>query len=201
MHRCGNRSTLLIAPAVLPPAVSFLYSSPPDLSVDLVHLKWCITFDPQLAPNKVQTAPGSSIFCNTGSRSSGFQQSTPITGVLLLDSPVSGWVHSIQLARRISPLGSPGCDHSVPGHQPPLAIDAPLPHGRPLPTGCAGQRAQAVNRQAATADDRQRAAQVRCWDSGTHVVSTLNCKPLVLGLRPAKPVPAVSASTQGVHSC
>lgn len=201
MLPCGNRSTLLVAPAFSLPAVSFLRSPLPGLSADRLHLKWCITFDPQLAPNKVQTAHGKRISCNTGSRSSGFQQSTPITGVLLLDSPVSGWVHSIQLARRISPLGSPGCDYPVPGHQPPLAIDAPLPNGRPLPTGCSGQRAQAVNRQAATAHNRQRAAQVRCWDSGTHVVSTLNCKPMVLELRPAKPVPTVSASTQGVHSC
>jgi hypothetical protein len=211
-----NRTTLLIAQAVLP---SFVVKYPikhPGPKCAELHLNKCISFVPQLAHFQVQSAPELRVSNNVGPIAWGFQQVSPRYGVLLLDALVSNSVQLLQLARRnLRPESGqqrPGCESPIRVNQPPLA-KAPL--------GSSGERfsAERAVREGFEAQRDCRDAvlgDASRWtvigSPGTHGTEmTSNCNPLSDGVLPKGQFVTVSASkvtdrcslsnSQGVHSC
>src|SRR3954471_13754026 len=81
---------------------------------------------PQLAHSAVHITSPMASSNNLGATHWGFQQISPRYGVCTLDAPTATSVQLLQLARRnLRPIvGSqrPERGHSVPVHQPPLAM-------------------------------------------------------------------------------
>jgi hypothetical protein len=211
-----NRTTLLIAQAVLP---SFVVKYPikhPGPKCAELHLNKCISFVPQLAHFQVQSAPELRVSNNVGPIAWGFQQVSPRYGVLLLDALVSNSVQLLQLARRnLRPETGqqrPGCESSLPVNQPPLA-KAPLGSSaerfsaeRAVLEGFKAQR----DCQVAVLGDAARRTEFGSPEiDGTEMTS--NCNPLSDAVLPKDQFATVSASkvtdrtslsnSQGVHSC
>jgi hypothetical protein len=185
-------------------------------STVLLHLKLCMRNSRELALSTVQNACAGALSNNVGATCWGFQQLSPRYGVLLLDAPLSISVQLLQLARRnLRPeygQQRPGCEHSVPVNQPPLA-KAPL--GSEVGWACAdetvlkGFTAQRVRTDAALGYASIRAVCRSPKLFATEMAS--NCYPFSDCVLPKDHFDAVSASkstdgcslsnSQGVHSC
>jgi hypothetical protein len=212
----SNRTTLLIAQAVLPSfVVNFPIKSSGPKCAEL-HLNECINSLLQPAHFQVQYTSESRTSSNAGPIAWGFQQLSPSNGVLLLDALLSNSVQLLQFARRnLRPVEGrhrPGCESPIPVNQPPLAK---------APRGSLGERssaekaaperfkAQRASRDAVLGDASRSTVRRSPGTHGTEMTS--NCNPLTNRIRPKDQFFTVSASkvtdgaslsnSQGVHSC